>query len=421
VIVVLVLSSCASELTRRYQKATWDTTQQPYATVSIFTLDTPFAPGNRLLLDLSPKGQAALIEAVRSTTQDTNAFLNVLAQGWPTGPDRHAIIDHTRFHKRLVLSVEKNLELLRTSLPETIAIRPADRIEQLRIDLDDIQNGTFISWDKLSTEYQDVDLGTLTLVKGITASGKVDVGAVAGVPVSGGGGISATRNLTEEVSLKQKYEFLTGVLRPTQARISRQGVVGIDLAGTFYVDVTLQATNVKEAQVVRMGRLFAPNGAPVPPPNVELSRAWVKYAQRPSTKDPVQPITSNVSMDYVLRSVQANHNTVIEGDDTVHFLVGKVSGLPTVDLVPAHELQATVYAVRLPDAREVHIEGFGPAYFETYEGGQHFVAWLRKQTDASVAGHRIGLFARPGDPFLTPLTTTQRGQLTVFPVKLNWD
>jgi hypothetical protein len=424
VIAILVLSSCASELARRYQDATWDTTSQPYATVSIFTLDTPFTPGQRLFLGLSPEGQAALIEAVKHTTTDTNELLNVLVQGWPSGPNRHAIFDHTRFHKRIVVSVEKH---------ETIAGRPADRIEQLRVVLGDLQNGTFVSWDKLSTEYQDVDLGKLTLVKGITGSGQVDAGGVAGVPVSGRAGVTATRNLTEEVSLKQRYEFLTGILQPTQATISRQGMVGIDLTGTFHIDVTLQATHVQEAQIVRMGTLFAPNGDPVAPSQVALSHAWVKYAERPRIEDhsaepapapPVRPITCRIHMPYVFRSVQAHHNTVVEGDDKVHFLVGNASSDARVELVRAHELHATVYAVGLPDGPEVRIGelkgGFGPARFETYDKAQNFVAWLRRQREALVAGYRIGLVTGQSALTFAPLTTMQREQLAVFPVKLNW-
>ena len=126
------------------------------AKVSAFVLDIPESAAGKSVVDLPERAQAQALTVLGAKTLNTKDFLASI--GAPIGEKKETsgTEDRSIFKKRVVLAIEN----LATTAP-------ADRFTFAELSLtfagpplDD--RPAFVSWDKFATQYQTVDLGSLT-------------------------------------------------------------------------------------------------------------------------------------------------------------------------------------------------------------------------------------------------------------------
>jgi hypothetical protein len=340
--------------------------------ISTFTLDIPPSPSKNSLLQMSPEGQAAFIKAIGEKTSSVGTLLKSLGGNIGTSKKAGDIIDLTKFKKRVVFSVEK-----RTFADPGIG--PADRIDQLLIELSNLQNASFVSWDKFETKYETVDLGKITSTQEFNLGLEIPIKDPDVNTTIGG-----KQGLSEEVLLRQRYVELTGRLDNKNARLYQQGVMGIDLAGNFSVDFTIEIdqNSIASATVTSLKNLW--NGSnPNNAKDIQISFFELKYSEIST------PISCDLVSKYSLRHVEKNEHTIIEGDDVVKFIKG-TNPQKTIELVRKEELRVRVFyivtnidincMIPSPNGYILHLYRYEkrPLCFFDYENAKSFLDWLRK-------------------------------------------
>ena len=245
-LVLVAAWSCAHpELTRRYHSRNFMAPPRSNCViVSAFTMDVPGEKPSTLLASLTPQGQQALIEGIAKNPSSGDLIQTIRNLDVRS---RSPFIDKTVFNKRVVFSVTKTPPGL---AQEDLTL--ADRINTLRVTLNS-QKGVFDNWNKFETDYKTVDLGTIGRTQKVTTSveGSMGPAAQGRIPGEIKGSIGTETGITETVPLRQQYIHLSGSINPDkdQAELYQEGVVGIDLTGTFSVDFKLQAPNVAKSPI----------------------------------------------------------------------------------------------------------------------------------------------------------------------------
>ncbi len=379
----LFVTACASpELTRRYDSAEWVAATTPLVEASVFSIDPPGSAKTATLLSLTDRGQQQLIDELAEKSTNATALLESLGASIGKKKKPGLVNDLTVIKRRLVLSA------IRTA---TAGKLPGDRIQSLVCKIENLTaNTTFESWDKFSTVYGTVDLGKITLAQ--TASANLGVTATSaensGDPVERGGDISRSRTLTEEVSLRQRYIALSGILSRTSASIVQEGVVGIDLAGNAFVDITLKLDPQAPEPVMAIGPYKAA-GNWRSASEISVNRRFIVFPQATSS------ILGDVQCDYILRSVadEKSRRSVVEGDDKAVFLHGKTNMQAGATLIPSTQLDFKVWFVTdgAGNTLEVQYAGSSTALqFSTYEAAAQFMDWLTSQGVSQASGIKIG-------------------------------
>jgi len=369
---VFLTTGCASPyLTRRHTHASLKIAapDTEHVTISVFVTDVPPKDVRATLTTLSDRGQAAFVKAIASKSESSKDLLGTLGENLGESPPPGLILDKTRFQRRLVLTAERSGPWKYES---------SDRIHYLRYNLSELSNATFISWDKFSTEYADVDLGKISLSQSISGTAGVNAGPVAGpaTPVSASATATASRNLTEELSLRQRRIALTGILRAHEANLLQQGIVGIDLAGNATVDIDVRVTPKENPEsVVTIPALKDKNGAWLTQDRIDL--AW-SYLRIPAN---TTPVTFKYMADYLVRHVCWNKRSIIEGDDWVELVSGQT---PTVDgtvLVDSDDLKDRVWLIVNKNRESLDIDGpdAGTLQFASFESARAILDWIRSE------------------------------------------
>jgi hypothetical protein len=125
---VVSVACCAKpELTNRYSAAEFlnpsgDT--EPSVSISVFTLGITDQAASTTIATLSDRGQSEAIKALAAKNENTNQFLTSLAT--PISPSRTApaLLDRTRFKRRIVVSLKN------------ASTGPADRIAEANVVLE---------------------------------------------------------------------------------------------------------------------------------------------------------------------------------------------------------------------------------------------------------------------------------------------
>jgi hypothetical protein len=358
--IIAMICGCAhTQLTRRYQYRWPDgsipTPEAPPVMVSAFTMDTPAGKAKSILMELSPRGQAAFIEQVgKMSNQKLDDFISAMASTHETPV---GTIDKTVFHKRVVFAVAKQNEDFYLSSGEPCRWSPADRIGELEITLEDPSDSAiFASWDKFDTVYDSVNLGSLGRTQTVSGTLTATVSPTFGppgqeTPASLQAQLSQQKSINEQLVLQHRYIKLSGAISPDKktAIMRQEGAVGIDLTGTFSVDFLIkinpESTSLHSTKVVASIGPLQKNGAWLKPEQVQLNFVTLKYLY------PLKiPITSTLDYSYTIRKVERNDREVAEGLQTVRFINGHTVGQP-VQLVSKDELRVTLYRIAAPGAK----------------------------------------------------------------------
>jgi len=398
-IAAAVLSvGCAStpELTRRYAEIRPDAgAAHMSADVSVFSLPVP-SPGSRSMFDLGPGAQTAFINAARDRTSSMRDFVEAVGTRIPASPTGPGI-DAMRLQRRVVFSLSPQ------------GLGPADRIDRLLLTLT-VTSPThgaapawrFVSWDRFATRYETIELGDISLSR----KGELGV-SLGGLPVGSAGaeaGASAklSRNLGEELELRQRYVAITGTLSDHSASLYQEGVVGIDLTGNSSVDVELAA--VAEAPAVQMARVSGLR--PGSSGGVQLTSARVTW---PATDDRCSAvdIRARLEVSYRIRRVLQGAATIVEGDDIIAY-TETTADLGEFVLVPARDQRVTLWEI--VRGRDLLTLDRAPLLFASATEALEVAAWLGRTGTASLGGA----------PLLLGEAGLQGADFAVRPHAVNW-
>ncbi|MBN1271978.1 MAG: hypothetical protein JXB26_06865 [Candidatus Aminicenantes bacterium] len=411
-IIVVLISSCTQyRLTRRFKTAAWRETVDDWVKAAAFTLNLKPQPTDETIFRLSPAAQAAFIKAIGEKSGNAYTFLQALGSDFQKKSEDSPVFYRTLFHCRVVVSVEKSSFFNEEqNMRESLMPGPADRISELLIKLSGLENGCFISWNRFETQYETINIGSLSLKEsnqaelgvGGTALMKKWLGQdVLSVEGSLDPRLGYGRELKEELSLRQRYVGFSGRLSPKGADIFMQGVSGIDLAGNFAMDLKIEVPSSPRRMKVFLPGITQTEESPLSPEKMTWKTASVVLPA--STED----VTCNLSCRYTIRHVLKNSDTIVEGDDHVLFVQGRLDGLDPVVLVRTEELKTRLfYLAAHKDAltgeitaagEKVYLRPLfeGPVYFADYETASRFLSWLKAVQAIQVAGCPLRFNRRP--------------------------
>lgn len=393
-VAVLFLSfACAPKpkYTNRFDSYTIENKSPSYsATITAFSLPVKDSSKSTTILNLSDRGQAAFIKAVKEySDENKNDFIKTLASAIkPSSKPPSVILDKTEFSRRVVFSIENT------------STWPADRIDRVKVTLsfpENINKPEFKSWDKFSSKYETVDLGSLTYTQSNSFSASVSGSIPISSPISIGGEASISRDLQEKLLLRDRRVVSTGQLTTKKAVIIQEGSVGLDLTGNMTVDLIVDVPNIAEGKwITYITNLF--NKATPNPPNKVIVKQ--RLVQSPiSCQD---PIMGEVVLDYVLRHVPQGFDTgdisIAEGDDKVKLIYGSTKPAEFV-IVPSSELALPVWQIIMLTAwgeQVLHIKGvrgqdMKMIRFPSYGMATQFMDWLNIQKKTTVGRYNLRL------------------------------
>lgn len=377
-LILLTLSACHRAgpglVAQRYEKATYapPTENDAEDYVSIETASYPVTaappPRQKGLFDLSDRGQEAYITALAGKEKDADGLIARLTTPLESKqPANENKIDKTGLSRKLVFSIKIG-EAKR---------KPANRIE--RIDLALKLSGTndikFLTWDKIVTESQVVDIGKLTFGETTSFSIAPEISLAGDVLGKlGGGGWSHSRTAQEEVTIKDRY-VISGTLSDKKAILSVKGVTNVDLSGNLIVDIEFKADSPGELGIITFGDLFD-NGEPET--DIKKIKIGYKHALYPNLCDAVK---GDLEYSFVFREVTEGHETVPEGDDTVVFRRGNGT-LRDIAIIKRGEHLFKTWQIMHKDKDLLHILLAGrdvPTLinFQSNDDADTFLKWLR--------------------------------------------
>jgi hypothetical protein len=390
----ILMSSCSfsGRLTKRYKSIDIiadDTFILKNIGVNAYVIEKESdAPKSKNIFDLSPKAQAALITELGKKESTTDKFLLGLTNNLSSKSNSSTeIIDYSQFEKRIVISVRNKSHM------------PADRISKINVSLDIDSEVKMLSCNKLTTEYQTLDLGKLnysntqnaeltgnaSIEAGseATATGDKTTGKVIGKTGAGlTGKISASRSFSEEVLLKQRMVVLNAAISQNKLSLYQDGVSGLDLTGNILADVTLGIDNLKVEKVYSISELLK-NEVLNDATNIKVNEKIIIY---PNITSDVKAIIS-FEADY--RHVIKRHKTISESDDKVKLYYGKVTNSVAEAIIPKSKIQPKLWKltftndlIKLPiQIKSPAAVGSGDLLFNSINEARDFVLWLKTKFD----------------------------------------
>jgi hypothetical protein len=340
--------------------------------VSVFT--TPASGGGSpTIFNLGDTGQAAYIKALADKTQSDDALTAAVARPLAASSGNTLDRNFLRQQRTIVISViDRNFG-------------PADRIDRLEATFeilgDDDNSGssfnpdaTFRSWNLFQTQYETVDLGTIssTTTTSLGANLSSDLPQIAEIIELGiDGKLEASRN--EEAKLNRRYVKLGGNLTPSRLTVLQEGVTGIDLAGTSQIRVTLHLGPGRPVTVTQ----FTPKNGERP---AALSDGQWVYPFNSC------PVLARVSSKARLRVVHDGASTIPEGDDVISYDVIQPEVMDAVEIFPANSSPDTYYLETSDEARLVALKpgiagraNYVDMRFVSVGNAREFIAWLKDQ------------------------------------------
>ena len=426
----LLIGGCCKkpepELTRRYLERTAEGASCSEAGVSgsVFVLEQPESA--KTLLDLTEGAQTALVEGLVAAHKDEPEVLWAkLLTPLEDEQRLSTVADLTKFQRTVVISLANQ--------PES----PADRISQAEVRLSINEAGKFVSWDRIKTDFGEVDLGKVTGTdkRTLSLAGSIGGTTATGVELSLAPTITREQGLTEEVELRQRYVALTGTLTPKAAALLQQSTAGIDLTGNSTLVVQLETATRKRRMLMDFSNLFDGQKRAKRGDQVGLSFATALYAEE------TKPIEASAALTFVVRRVLKGEKTFIEGDDKVAALRGGCPLSPSpekVRLVDPEDMHFSTWQLWAGDAalsidrlRGDRDKSEDPMQidFRSSSAAHEFLSWLTKVSGKGTRGvDDRTLYLCEWNPATRDfrgecpkLQATDTGNLAIRPIGWNWE
>lgn len=428
------LCSCGAEkgvITKRYAKfraVKDDKVIKDSILVGAYILEpakeTP--PKATTIVDLSPKGQAALIgELSRKETPTAESLLQAAGSKLAPKPSdtKEVVTDYSKITKQVVISVLNQ------------GHNPANRIAKIKVTLDltDADSSIkLISCDKLTTTFATLDLGKLNYsdVKSSEISGNATLGAgietttvkddtttkaTGSNGASIGGKLTSTKTFSEEVLLKQRLVTLNASIEEKKLTLYQEGTIGIDMTGNIVANITFEVKDAATKKVYSFADLKAKDNTFNVPKLIKVNESYVIYANL------TKGITAKVSYDADYRTVTKYGETLSESDDEVSLYYGTEASTNTIELVPKDKLMPKLYVLSPSNDTNnfpvqlqlVSAAAAGDLIFASPEDAENFLKWLR----AKYVVNPDRSLKISNDEYLVqmPSTFTNVGELRIVP------
>jgi hypothetical protein len=328
----------------KHSYALYDTAHaNSFITVSVNTkndaaLFSPAAPdpSKRNLYNLTEKGQQALINSLGAKTGSAKELLEALPTVLEPGPDEVRSSPEVKMTD-LLKKLEINVNNIRS-------VANSGRIAQLLlwVTLDNTNN--------LSTRYQSVDFGTLSLnkVHGFTINAGINLGGTGATTlttVNGGGtstadggvitnnsstnergttssntsnlgvGYSNTNTIAEQIAIKNTVLTMKGSISKNEASLQLNGVPNQDLSDNINLELVVKPVKTITVPYITLKGLFHPiSGTPSAQADITVTKKYYTIPQS-LTSD----VKASLSYTFVYREIVSGENTVIESDDKVNY------------------------------------------------------------------------------------------------------
>ncbi|SDX54391.1 hypothetical protein [Nitrosomonas oligotropha] len=382
---ILLLTSCSTKLISRYKSMEMTSRlpgNPPLVQVSAFSMTSATSEDKPAILQLSAEGQAALITEIAKTEKSSIGLFQRLASGFDSDSPSD-VVDRTQYKVRIVFSTQKT----------EIVTGLADRISQLQLKLDKLPDSfQFKHWNKFETEYGQVDLGKIGLKKATTFTAKANPSF--GGASTGEIGVTNSKELNEEVTLRQRFITNTGVLDKNTATLFQEGVTGIDLAGNIAIDVTVEVNpnQVETFSTVRFESLKDDKGYKAAN-QLSMIRTTIKAPESSVLNNLKNGVLVNLTGSYIFRHVRKGDQTIAEGDDEVEFIRGNIAVIPKeIIILSKEQLERTRYryfihpmgspgknlSIDLPENPDQSLE------FATFREADQFLGWLRNTRSTKI-------------------------------------
>lgn len=340
------------------------------------TIETPDT--GKSIWNLDGRGQAAILSKL-AKIEDAADLLNAKYQ---VDKDDPGSMDRTKPKISIVLSVR--LKEFYSGLPNRFSL--GDRLEFLKVSffLDSAirDSARFASWDKVSTQYGQVNLGSVGFgsTKDLTISPSIPfLGAASAANLSLGSFQNSTTS-QEQDTLQQRLTTLNGVLQDGGFLIEEHGNTKWPVDGNTSINVTMDIFAKGELGYFIIEGLKKKDQY-TPPEKVQPLTGQVQY---PLFGDLYGTLTAKYAVRHIVNSNGAD--TYTEGDDEVQYIQGTITQ-HHVRLLLQRQVEKNFYGLVLHDGLQVHIqdtlshgvEMHRPLYFRTFGEAGDFALWLHDQ------------------------------------------
>ena len=366
--------------------------------LNIYSFPTPAgAPAQTGLKDLSDRGQAAVIESLRSVRVKAADLRKSLSEMSGAGAADASTTDRTRLERSIVINVSKGFEALPGDrlMYTVVLVRPLDRVFR------------FADYKIAATDTKVQNIAHIDdkLESSAAAELKPGAGSLRGGDVSG----KVTRTAEAAADITQQYENLGVDITPDLLRVTRESERGLDVVGNTIVAVTLAPPDSALAAAAYLGsspRMFEA-ARPLRAAKASLDISPLSYLA-------ACPVRAEARLVYRLRRIDAGREFYTEGRQRVTLEDGATPWLPYT-LVDASQAQPELYQLiinsgpRAGQAVEAVTPGGGqrPLLFTDRSAAGDVAEWMSRSRATQVGKDRTPLTGG-GDPLVYPTTISPR-------------
>lgn len=389
VILGLLTNSCNTTTLKRYSSLEESTTNNNLVKISLLPVTISEASQtviNKTAFDLSERGQAALL--ANKSNEQSFEILNQKFQEQQRVKSK--TMDLSSKNVRITFSISRDPNF------DKLNFNAFDRIENLKYTFElapSINNDVkFTKWNKYTTEYGTLDIGTLEYNQSFTANLDVtgEVGAnyssksleniddsnstesstTLGPKLSATGKMGYSKSQKENQSVKQRYIQLTGEFAKRKFSIHQQGNRETELAGNVSIDLTLSFPK-DEIRITTFSNLFDDKLIRKEAKDVSLN--LVRYFI-PDLSSVTGDVVGKLSYSYSIRNIIKNANTFVEYDDKIRYINGERKEDNLV-LIEKDDLKTNSYYLILGKST-LQLNNSETIQFLDFEQALEFKNWL---------------------------------------------
>ena len=409
---------CGQKLLQRYAKLDRippknDTvTNGPEVYVSARDVPVPPTPNPFVLTD---HGQAAYIAALSAKTNNLTDFQSNLFPDLSDYVKTPSSIDDRVFTKRLLLTVLNHTPF------------EADRITKVSIRIflnTNVSNLKIETFDKITTQYQTVDLGTVNQADALSGTASASYGltgpstSVAGgststttnnpdgsvvttTPVTTTGtatgpaygiGVSGTasRTTTSQVDYQSRFIALTGYFKNDSLVFDEESQIGLNLTGNIVSDIKFKFTDKGTSKTMTYSVGNLTTDATINPRDKVKIKAVPVYES--SLPDKLElPVSYEITVRHVIND--KGRMTVPESDDEIAYYTVAGTTKANMVLVTRDDLTVKKWLIGKGNVtlkiNDTILGTSGTMLFTSYDNCASFLRWLRK-TPLIVGGIKCG-------------------------------
>ncbi len=413
VIICLFINSINAQTTlKRYKSLTKGIVDTNLVLINVASATISPAlitPSFKTIYDLTAEGQAAVLSE-KTNDQITELLNKKFLNDQHTNED---LIDLTNRNIRITFSINRKVDYSKKNF------NAYDRIENLNYsyEISDTLNSDvkFTNWNKYTTEYGTLDIGSLeynqTFSANLDVTGKlgasksvnelkktdennsIEKSSTLGPELSANANAGYSRSKKENQSIKNRFIQLTGEFSEKKFSIYQQGTRETELAGNVSIDLTISLPKDERLITTFIG-LNDENNLHNPPDKIkiDINRYYI-----PDLDNLENGVTGVLNYNYVVRHIHKNAKTFAEFDDKICFITGDKTS--EVTLIEKKDLIVPLFYIDIyvdNSYRSLTFDDGIVIQFLTYGEALEFKAWLKSElpklqanTDLVISGKKI--------------------------------